>query len=85
LPVSLKGKPRAGSRQGSVKHRFCEEAENRDRREFSRWLSCPAAIAASGKICRDALGKNLHSRPIGRMETPAIPQKKLVHAGTVNS
>jgi hypothetical protein len=60
LPVSLKGKRHAGLRQGPVKHRFCVNWENRDRREFAVYAWRPAAIAASGKICRDALGKKRH-------------------------
>src|SRR3954465_8068145 len=35
LPVSLKGKRRAGLRQDVVRHRFWAERENRDRREFA--------------------------------------------------
>jgi len=85
LPVSLKGKRRAGLRQRVVKHRFCAEEENRDRREFAVCDYCPAGIAAFGKICRDALGKKRHMGLPLRREIPAIPRKKLVQAGTVKS
>jgi len=85
LPVSLKGKRRAGLRQGVVKHRFCAEEENRDRREFAGCAYCPAGIAASGKICRDALGKKRHTALPRCREMPVIPRKKLAHAGTIKS
>jgi len=83
LPVSLKGKPRAGSRQGLVNHRFCAAWENHDRRKFAASAWYPAAIAAFGKICRDALGKKRHTAMALCREMPAIPRKKLVHGGTL--
>jgi hypothetical protein len=60
LPVSLKGKRRAGLRQDVVRHRFGAEWENRDRREFAVRAYGPAVFAAFGKICRDVLGKKRH-------------------------
>jgi hypothetical protein len=75
LPVRLKGKRRAGLRQGVVKHRFCAAEENRDRREFAVGAYCPAVFAAFGKICRDALGKKRHLATHHGREIPAIPRK----------
>jgi hypothetical protein len=84
LPVSLKGKRRAGLRQGVVKHRFCAAEENRDRRKLAERACYPAGIAAFGKICRDALGKKRHIAMRHHREMPAIPRKKWLTAARLS-
>jgi hypothetical protein len=84
LPVSLKGKRRAGLRQGAVKHRFCAAEENRDRREFAVRACYSAGIAAFGKICRDALGKKRHIAVSPCREIPVIPRKNWLRAARLS-